>query len=129
MLGKCGKCDTPTNTSGTQDSIKCDKCGKVLHLQCSDLRYIHRTVKKNHFSLCHPTRAEWMEVAKSKKALDAIHLSSRFETSPVYVNDSVHQFITVLNQAKKMVREQLAYAWVKEGKQLVMTETDGLVKV
>ncbi|KAG8271351.1 hypothetical protein J6590_065243 [Homalodisca vitripennis] len=72
---------------------------------------------------------EWMEVAKSKKALDAIHLSSRFEMSPVYVNDSVHQFITVLNQAKKMVREQLAYAWVKEGKQLVMTETDGLVKL
>jgi hypothetical protein len=72
------------------------------------------------------TRAAWLSAAKQKKGLDAVHLSSAFKPTPVYINEHLTSHSkAVLSSAKRMVREQqLAFAWVKEGRVLVRVTAD-----
>jgi hypothetical protein len=72
------------------------------------------------------TRAAWLAAARQKKGLDAVHLSSAFTPSPVYINEHLTAHSkAVLSAAKRMVSEhRLAYAWVKEGRVLVRVTAD-----
>ncbi|XP_046688631.1 uncharacterized protein LOC124374467 [Homalodisca vitripennis] len=79
------------------------------------VRFVSRTV-----------RAEWLQAAKSKRNLDAVHISSAYSPSSVYINEHLTSYTkALLNQAKTMVKDrQLAFAWIKEGRVLVKNTAD-----
>ncbi|KAG8242934.1 hypothetical protein J6590_055656 [Homalodisca vitripennis] len=79
------------------------------------VRFVSRTV-----------RAEWPQAAKSKRNLDAVHISSAYSPSSVYINEHLTSYTkALLNQAKTMVKDrQLAFAWIKEGRVLVKNTAD-----
>ncbi|KAG8335096.1 hypothetical protein J6590_076897 [Homalodisca vitripennis] len=79
------------------------------------VRFVSRTV-----------RAEWLQATKSKRNLDAVHISSAYSPSSVYINEHLTSYTkALLNQAKTMVKDrQLAFAWIIEGRVLVKNTAD-----
>ncbi|XP_054290920.1 uncharacterized protein LOC129005903 [Macrosteles quadrilineatus] len=73
------------------------------------------------------TRAAWLTAAREKRGLDAVHLSSVFTPSQIFINEHLTAHTrAVLNEAKKMVsKQQLAFAWVREGRVLVRVTEKG----
>lgn len=72
-------------------------------------------------------RGQWLQAAKQKKNLDAVHISSAYRPSAVFLNEHLTNFTkSLLSQARTMVKDkQLAFAWTKDTRVLVKVTADG----